>query len=277
MYNRHSITAQQGGRIITRYCTFNLDETTYTLAAWNTHGQDEWFNRGARRMECYECTFARVAGGGNYAFSFYGGRAVIWNNTLTGMVELSDLCFFGHSACSQNVAGDAFTITYVGAGACTMTITGNALTTTAPSGEDLDLDLTAAAYDTFDELVDYIHGRGDYTCVKGTRCPTHSASTLLDDIAAQDITGGHMATHNPPLQDQVDDSYFWGNTVNGQSFNTPHETPICSDELDYPYFSENSEWFEYAMPAYSAYTYPHPSRHDELSSSLAVKGALIKK
>lgn len=62
---------------------------------------------------------------------------------------------------------DPLTIRYVGAGsACSATISGGTLTTTVtggPGGENLNIDLTAAAYNTIAELVAYIDGLAAYT------------------------------------------------------------------------------------------------------------------
>lgn len=104
----------------------------------------------------------------------------------------------------------AMVIRYVGAGsAATMTITNTALTTTVtggPGGQNLNIDLTAAATDTLGELVAYINGlTGVYTCTLGPSAdPEASCSSLLANVTGQDIrTANYSATAQPGAMDYV--------------------------------------------------------------------------
>jgi hypothetical protein len=77
---------------------------------------------------------------------------------------------------------NALNIQYVGAGAtCTMRINSSTkrLTTTVDGSGDLDIDLTAAAYDTQNELCVYINGLADYTCTQTTPASYSNASVRM--------------------------------------------------------------------------------------------------
>lgn len=115
----------------------------------------------------------------------FKAQMVTWQNT--GAVE-----FQSHSYSHQDyTTPNLITIQYVGAGsACTMTIASNVLTTTVtggPGGEDLNIDLTNASYDTISELVAYIDGLAAYTCTKIATAKTTCHSKVLADVTAQAI------------------------------------------------------------------------------------------
>jgi parallel beta-helix repeat protein len=78
---------------------------------------------------------------------------------------------------------DPISIRYTGAGsACSMVISGSTLTTTVtggPGSENLNIDLTAAGYDTIAELVEYIHAFG------GTAGATYSCTIIHDSFGDQ--------------------------------------------------------------------------------------------
>ncbi|MBN1254008.1 MAG: hypothetical protein JXA50_01875 [Deltaproteobacteria bacterium] len=98
----------------------------------------------------------------------------------------------GHSRTHQKCSLlNGMAIRYVGAGsACTTTIAGDALTTSVtggPGGENLNIDLTNASYDTMAELVAYINGLAAYTCTISGSCQAGVHSDTLADVAAQDI------------------------------------------------------------------------------------------
>lgn len=87
----------------------------------------------------------------------------------------------------------AFTLQYTGTGtAATVSVSGNHLTTTVtggPGGENLNLDLASAAYDTMSELVATINGRSVYTAVQDGNCQGVAHSIGLADVATQSIKG----------------------------------------------------------------------------------------
>jgi peptidoglycan/xylan/chitin deacetylase (PgdA/CDA1 family) len=88
---------------------------------------------------------------------------------------------------------NAFTLHYTGTGtAATATISGNHLTTTitgGPGGENLNLDLANASYDTMSELVATINSHSGYTVVQDTNCKGSAHTIGLADVSAQDIKG----------------------------------------------------------------------------------------
>jgi hypothetical protein len=63
-----------------------------------------------------------------------------------------------------------------------------------------------------------------------------------------------------PHRDMCTDIYVWGNSVNGESNNHPRESSQCNDEEDAPIHRQDRDWFEYEMPGYTPYPYPHPLR-----------------
>lgn len=83
----------------------------------------------------------------------------------------------------------ALTIRYTGTGtAASMTISGTTLTTTVtggPGGQNLNLDLANAAYDTLDELAAAINAQSGYTATVITHGDT--SSITLAPVAGQDI------------------------------------------------------------------------------------------
>jgi len=106
--------------------------------------------------------------------------------------------------------GIACTITYTGAGdPATLTITGNTLTTscTDATEDNLDIDLTAPAYDTIQKLVNAINDHASYTCTLWAYLPITSrtlASTTLDDQTAIDITSAeYLTAHQAIVVDWV--------------------------------------------------------------------------
>jgi hypothetical protein len=86
---------------------------------------------------------------------------------------------------------NAFSIQYTGTGsAVTMTIAGNRLTTSVtggPGGENLDIDLTNAGYDTIQELWAYIVGHGGYAATKDANVQSAAHSYTLADVSGQNI------------------------------------------------------------------------------------------
>jgi hypothetical protein len=63
-----------------------------------------------------------------------------------------------------------------------------------------------------------------------------------------------------PLPYQFTNTYIWGNSVNGGSYNTALQVSKCDDERDQPYFVKNRDWFDYPRPDYEPLIYPHPLR-----------------
>ncbi len=95
---------------------------------------------------------------------------------------------------------NAFTMKYTGTGtAATLSISGNMLTTTitgGPGGENLNLDLTNATYNSISALVATINGRGVYTATQDPSCQGAAHSYTLVDVSAQNI----MVTYTPQFQ-----------------------------------------------------------------------------
>ena len=94
----------------------------------------------------------------------------------------------------------AFTIQYTGTGtAATLTISGNHLRTTitgGAGGENLDLDLTNAAYATISKVVGTLTGRGVYAAAVDANCQGAAHSIGLADVTAQNI----MSTYSSQFQ-----------------------------------------------------------------------------
>lgn len=86
---------------------------------------------------------------------------------------------------------NAFTLRYTGAGtAATASLAGNRLTTAitgGPGGENLDLDLNNATYDTVSELVATINGRGVYAATQDAGAQGAAHSFTLADVTTQNI------------------------------------------------------------------------------------------
>ena len=106
---------------------------------------------------------------------------------------------------------DALDIQYTGNGtACSMDIVRNVLYTyvtgQTDGSTDLTLDLTAAAYDTVNELAAYINGRTGYTASASTGYNTHAIG--LADVSSQDIkTSSYTA--------EMDDTRFVTDELQG--------------------------------------------------------------
>ncbi len=88
----------------------------------------------------------------------------------------------------DDVEKESFQIQYTGAGtACTMNVTKTQLDTTVtggPGGEELVM--LFSAFETIDEMVNYINDQSGYTCTLLTSNP-EDPSTELDSVSAQDI------------------------------------------------------------------------------------------
>jgi hypothetical protein len=123
------------------------------------------------------------------------------NMSASEQATLISLHAAGHDLAAHAVAyGNLMTdttgmrIQYVGAGsASAMTITSDALTTTCTgdAGSNLNLDLTAAAYDTLTEVCAYIDGLAGYTCTRlNADTSVLLPSSYLADVAGQDIKTG---------------------------------------------------------------------------------------
>jgi hypothetical protein len=117
------------------------------------------------------------------------GSAIV----ASGFVQVTT-GMYGYFKMNMGTAKTAMTIQYVGAGAvATIDITAaNHLILTVDGVVDKDLDLTAAAYDTYAELGAYIDGLADYTCTVNTSGTT-DASTSLTLLSAVDIKTGAVA------------------------------------------------------------------------------------
>ncbi len=118
--------------------------------------------------------------------NFPSTKAIVQSNINTGLGWVTNHTYT-HSDISVLTG---MTVQYVGAGsAATMTIASSTLTTdvTDASGDNLNIDLTNASYDTLTELCTSIDGLAAYTCsgTNSTNYNTHSAS--LADISGQDI------------------------------------------------------------------------------------------
>lgn len=90
------------------------------------------------------------------------------------------------------------TLRYVGTGSAAMvTISSNTLTTTVtggPGGENLNVDLTNASYNTLYKLSSYLDGLAAYTCsVTTANVNANTASTSLADVTGQDIKTAGLA------------------------------------------------------------------------------------
>ena len=92
---------------------------------------------------------------------------------------------------------NAFTLRYTGTGsAATATIVNGHLITSVtggPGGENLDVDLLNAAYDTVQELVNYLNTRSGYTATRDTNAQTMAHSFTLADVSGQDIKTTYTA------------------------------------------------------------------------------------
>ncbi|HUT56896.1 MAG TPA: hypothetical protein VNA25_03360 [Phycisphaerae bacterium] len=106
--------------------------------------------------------------------------------------------------------GIACSITYTGAGdPATLTIASNTLTTscTGATEDNLDIDLTAPAYNTIQKLVNAINDHANYTCTLWAYLPTTSrtlASTTLDDQTAISIlTAKYLTAYQAIVVDWV--------------------------------------------------------------------------
>ena len=114
---------------------------------------------------------------------------------------------------------NAFTLHYTGTGtAATASISGNHLTTTVtggPGGENLNLDLTAAAYDTISELVATINSHSGYVAVQDANCKGAAHTIGLADVSTQDIKGVTytvLMQESRLMPDEITTSKTWMNT-----------------------------------------------------------------
>lgn len=135
---------------------------------------------------------------------------------------LSDRLAEGHIIAShawshQNyLQAVAFNIQYVGAGsACTLTISGNTFSTSVtggPGGEDLNIDLTNASYNSFGELIAYIDGLSAYTCTAALNLREEAHSITIADVAGQDIktaVHGVLFDKQRLVEDELTASKTW--------------------------------------------------------------------
>jgi hypothetical protein len=110
---------------------------------------------------------------------------------------------------------NAFTIKYTGTGtAASMSISGTVLTTTitgGPGGENLNLNLANASYDTISELVATINGRGVYTATQDANCQGAVHSIGLADTTAVNIASTYTALLQKDrlMPDELSSSKAW--------------------------------------------------------------------
>jgi hypothetical protein len=114
---------------------------------------------------------------------------------------------------------NAISIQYSGTGtAATLTIAGNRLTTTVtggPGGENLDLDLTQAAYDTAHELRMHINGLSGYSASQDANCQDAAHTYTLADVSGQDIKSAAYVTQfqkSRLIPDEMSVSKTWMET-----------------------------------------------------------------
>jgi len=284
---RNAFSLQCGGRIVFRYNTCYMDFTGDSANLIDSHGPSV-YGRGGRQFEVYENICIKEDGGHPWFGIFASGSGVIYNNTITGLAGLTYFFYFRHPCCTDDDCEDAFTVRMTDSGeTCTMTITGDPATalTTDASGAvtDFNLDLTHADYDTFAEVVAAIDADPNYTCTIGDDRDQHSSSSRFATVAAQDIESApYVAQYDLPIRDKATAVYFWGNTVNDISENTPAQASACNDEPSQPYYVEDVDWFDEEMPAYTPYTYPYPGRESsgvpgQVKGPVAIKGIVTIK
>lgn len=112
---------------------------------------------------------------------------------------------------------NAFTVQYTGTGtAATFAISGNHLMTTitgGPGGENLNLDLADASYDSISKVIATLNGRGVYVATLNPTCIGSVHSIALADVSSQNIKS--PATYTALLQkdrlvpDELSSSRNW--------------------------------------------------------------------
>jgi hypothetical protein len=112
---------------------------------------------------------------------------------------------------------NAFTVQYTGTGtAATFAVSGNHLTTTitgGPGGENLNLDLADASYDSISKVIATLNGRGVYVATLDPTCIGAVHSMALGDVSSQNIKS--PATYMALLQkdrlvpDELSSSRNW--------------------------------------------------------------------
>ena len=135
-------------------------------------------------------------------------------DATNGLTEASKLTIHNTNDDVYEVGDDlgiGCSILYTGAGtAATLTIANNTLTTTCTgaTADNLNIDLTAPAYDTIQKLVNAINDHASYTCTLWAYFPTTSrtlASATLDDKTAIDIktAAKYLTAHQAIVVDWV--------------------------------------------------------------------------
>lgn len=109
----------------------------------------------------------------------------------------------------------AMNLRYTGTGtAATVSISGNRLTTAVtggPGGENLNIDLTNAAYSSMLQLESYINGRGGYSVTEGTGLRNAVHTIGLADVAAHDIKTSYAVQFDKQrlVMDELTASKAW--------------------------------------------------------------------
>jgi hypothetical protein len=175
----HVIAGGGGMRIVFRYNTIAITGGQYWSDTLDAHGlcyvcYESNDMRGTRHFEIYENTSSTAVLGGRWC-NLRGGSGVVYNNTLTGTYNISEV---------------------------------------------------------------YLDNYRSWT---GCQSPWN---TLCQDVEGY------------PCQDQIQELYIWGNTVNGG----PITTTVRSSGETRTHIQEDRDFFLSEKSGYTPYTYPHPLR-----------------
>jgi len=100
---RHAIAANYGARYVSRYNEFYANGVNdHAIDAHGTN--DNSITRGTRSFEIYENTIS-LHSPQYYAIGLRGGNGVVFNNTITGLTQLSNWLFLIHACCLTNDCG----------------------------------------------------------------------------------------------------------------------------------------------------------------------------
>jgi hypothetical protein len=102
----------------------------------------------------------------------------------------------------------------------------------------------------------------------GTKYPGRKLYPHWDELADEIAFSSANPTLDPaidycdnvyPAPDQINNFYVWNNTYNGAALTDDTPKPYVQDRgLERAHIQKGRDYFEYAMPGYTPYTYPHP-------------------
>jgi hypothetical protein len=181
-----SIDGFCGSRYVFRHNTVHTASNYPLICVHGSYG----YGRGGYSAEIYDNNFD--GNGVYYGLFIRGGRGVLYNNAITGKVDLP-ICF--------------------------------------------------AEYRSFVTKEKYLQ---DFP-----NTPLHPNWTELDDEKSE-LTG--YCDNHYPAPDQINNFYVWNNKFNGD----PVGVSVRDIGVQKEHIQPNRDYFEYAMPGYVPYTYPHP-------------------